>query len=193
VFLERLLGLKTIIISYYYSANLTISINVASLLSKQGKDICIVNYDKIRWNLYPYDMDFSPNCSPQSEIIVFEAESESEIPKNFRLVTTFKNLKIDGIKVKINKVDTNLYKALFNDEEYFFKIINGKIEDYEIDNVDKEILNIISNLGSPCNLTDVINISSKKLNMSRDKIREELQFLTQLGKIKIQHKIIELL
>ncbi len=193
MFLERLLGLKTIIISYYYSANLTISINVASLLSKQGKDICIVNYDKIRWNLYPYDMDFSPNCSPQSEIIVFEAESESEIPKNFRLVTTFKNLKIDGIKVKINKVDTNLYKALFNDEEYFFKIINGKIEDYEIDNVDKEILNIISNLGSPCNLTDVINISSKKLNMSRDKIREELQFLTQLGKIKIQHKIIELL
>ncbi|AWR94795.1 hypothetical protein [Acidianus brierleyi] len=193
VFLERLLDLKSIIISYYYSINLTIIMNVASLLSKQSKDVCIINYDKIKWDFYPYNIDFSLNCSPKSEIIVFEAENEREIPKNFRLVTTYKNLKIDGTKIKIDKVDINLYKSRIDDEEYLFRVINGKIEDYEIRDIDKEILNIITSLGNPCNLTDVINISQKKLNLPRDKIREELQFLIQIGKIKIHNKIIELI
>jgi len=167
--------------------------NVAYLLSKQGKDICIINYDKIKWNFYPYNIDFSINCSPNSEIIVFEAENESEIPKNFRLVTTYKNLKIDGTKIKIDKIDINLYKSKIDDKEYLFRLINGKIEDYEIGDIDKEILNIIASLGNTCNLTDVINISQKKLNLSREKIREELQFLIQIGKIKIHNKIIELI
>ncbi len=193
MFLERLLELKSIITSYYYYINLAIIMNVASLLSKENKDICIINYDKIKWDFYPYDIDFSLNCSPRSEIIVFEAESEKEIPKNFKLITTYKNLKVDGIKIKIDKIDVNLYKSRIDDKEYLFRVINGKIEDYEIGDIDKEILNIISSLGNPCNLTDVINISQKKLNLPRDKIREELQFLIQIGKIKIHNKIIELI
>ncbi|EWG08032.1 MAG: hypothetical protein ASUL_00220 [Candidatus Aramenus sulfurataquae] len=193
VFLEALLGKRVFVHSYYYSVNLVIALNFAEMLSKNGKKVCIFNYGKIKWEFFPYQLELKLDCSPGSEVIVFEAESEKEVPENFALVTSYRNLKVNGEKVNVEKVDANLFKATVEGETYLFKIVEGRIVDYEMGDLQRNLLELIKELGSPCSLTDVVNIASRRFNASRDKVREELQFLVNVGKIKVKNKVIELL
>ncbi len=193
MFLEALLGKRTFVHSYYYSVNLAIALNFAEMLSKNGKKVCIFNYGKIKWEFFPYELNLNLDCSPGSEVIVFEAESEKEVPEDFALVTSYKSLKIRATRVDVEKVDVNLFKATIDGDSYLFKLVEGRLVDYEVSELQKGILDLIRELGSPCSLTDVVNIASRRFNASRDKVREELQFLVNLGKIRVKNKVIELL
>ncbi|ARM76297.1 hypothetical protein [Acidianus manzaensis] len=188
MFLENIIDNSSLIISYYYSVNLTILMNFASILhKKRNKNICIANYGKIKWEFYPYEIDFPIRCDENSALLIFEAESEKEIPdKKFSLITSYKNLKIDAIKIKIDKTSNNLYKAIVKDNVIsLFKINEGKIIEERLDNTYTEILNIINDLGGTCDLKDLLNISSKKLNTTKEEIKEKLLFLKEINKIEI--------
>ncbi len=194
VFLERLLYAKSLVISYYYSANLTLLINFASLYHKKtGKNICIGNFGKIKWEFYPKDIDFPIKCDENSAFLVFEAESESEIPEKFIFATSFKNLDVNAIKVRIEKFGYNEYKAIIKDEIIPFKIINGEIKEIKLASDYVELLNIINELGGECEMKDLLNIASKRLSVPREEVKEKLLFLKEINKIDIEGKKIRII
>ncbi|AWR97589.1 hypothetical protein DFR86_08530 [Acidianus sulfidivorans JP7] len=196
MFLDNLVDNSSLIISYYYSVNLTILMNYASILhKKRNKNICIANYGKIKWEFYPYEIDFPIRCDENSAMLVFEAESEKEIPEKFSLATSYKNLRINAIKIQIEKIDNNLYKAISKGNIIsVFKINEGKITEQQMDNIYAEILYIIKDLGGTCDLRDLLNISSKKLEIPKEEIKERLLFLKEINKIEIEkNKTIRLI
>lgn len=194
MFLEKLIDKHTLVVSYYYTANLTLLLNFASILHrKKGTYICIANYGKIKWELYPYELDFPIKCDDNASLLVFEAESEREVPEKFVLVTSYKNLKINATKVRIEKINSRIYKAIFEDYIEAFKINNGRIEEVKLDDALTEILRIISELGEEVELKDVVNIVSKKLELTKEEVREKLLFLQELNKIEIKDKKIRLI
>lgn len=194
MFLEELLDKRSLIISYYYSINLTLLLNFASLLyKKKGSHICIINYGKIKWEFYPYEINFPVKCDENASVLVFEAESEKEVPEKFNLVTSYKNLKINAVKVKVEKIDASTYKAILDDYVEMFKINQGKIEEVKLDNTLTELIKIISELGSETELKDVVNIASKRLELTKDEVREKLLFLQELNKIEIKDKKVKII
>lgn len=193
MFLERLLDKKSLVISYYYSVNLILLMNFASLYyRKTGKNVCIGNFGKIKWELYPKDVDFPIICDENSALLVFEAESESELPEKFIFATSYKNLKVNAVKVRVEKFDQNTYRAIIEDEIIPFKITKGEINEVRLTDEHNELLNIIKELGGECEMKDLVNIASKRLNIPRDEVRERLLFLKEIDKIEIDGKKIRL-
>ncbi|PVU75621.1 hypothetical protein DDW13_04740 [Acidianus hospitalis] len=194
VFLERLLDKKSLVISYYYSVNLTLLMNFASLYyRKTGKSICIGNFGKIKWEFYPKDVDFPIKCDENSAFLVFEAENENELPEKFIFATSYKNLKVNAIKVRVEKFEYNTYKAIIEDEIIPFKIVKGEINEIKLANDYTELLNIIKELGGECEMRDLVNIASKRLNIPRDEVKEKILFLKEIDKIDIEGKKIKLI
>ncbi|WP_369609990.1 hypothetical protein [Sulfurisphaera javensis] len=160
-------------------------LNIADYLFKKGKDICIFNFDKIKWEFYPYDINFTMKCNEKSENIVFEADDESEIPPNFLIVTSIKRLNLGIPVIEIEKIDQNLYKMNISDKIYLFRIIEGKIIEEKIKGLSEEIIQLLKEYGE-LSLKEIIDILSHKTRNSRDNIRKEIYFLKDLGIIQIK-------
>jgi len=129
-------------------------------------------------------------CDETSYIIVFDPENEFELPIKYNLVTsaTKINGKFDEI-IKIDKVLSNLYKAENKSGNIFlFKITNDRIIEEQLKPIYEEILDLLKEFGGEASLTDIVNIISKRHNMSRDSVRDELVFLKNLGLIDIKNK-----
>lgn len=183
--LEELISKKRLIRSYYYLAKLILVINIAEYLSSKGKDVCIFNIDKIKLEYYNFSLNFNLKCNERSENIIFEAEDESEVPINFLIVTSTKKLNLGIPTSEIFKVDQNLYRINIDENILLFRIVNGKIVEEKIKNVDEEIVNLLREYGE-LTLKEIVDIVSRKTNNSRDSIRKEIYFLKDIGIIEIK-------
>ncbi|NON62599.1 hypothetical protein [Acidianus sp. RZ1] len=184
---------ETLFVSYYYSLNLITLFEVsASIAKKENQEICIANFGKIIWDFYPWEIPFKISCTPSSVLVVFEAEKEIDIPEKFRFATSSKPLKVGKFKANAIKKGNNIYNIfLSNGKQYSVRMINGKLIEIKLERDEEELLKIIDELGGEANIKEVIAIAERRLEESKEKIREKLQFLTQLEKIEIkQGKIV---
>jgi len=183
---EDLLQTKRLIKSYYYYPKLVLVINIAEYLYSKGRDVCIFNFDKIKWEYYPYNLNFHMKCNERSENIIFEAEDESEIPNNFSLVTSIKKLNLGIPQSEIQKLDQNLFKINIDNKIYLFRIIEGKIVEEKIKGLSEEFINILREYNE-LSLKEIVDILYHKTNSSRDNIRKEIYFLKDIGVIEIKN------
>ncbi|WP_168065387.1 hypothetical protein [Sulfolobus sp. S-194] len=183
---KELTQTKRLIKSYYYYPKLVLVINIAQYLYNKGHDVCIFNFDKIKWEYYPYDLNFHMKCTEKSENIIFEVEDESQIPNNFTLVTSIKKLNL-GIPVsEIQKLDQNLFKINIDNKIYLFRIIDGKIVREKIKGLSEEIINLLKEYNE-LSLKEVVEIIYHKTKSSRDNIRKEIYFLKDIGIVEIKN------
>ncbi|EHP68759.1 MAG: hypothetical protein RXS23_00910 [Metallosphaera yellowstonensis] len=187
MFLEELLTGRHLLVSYYYSVNVAIISSIARELSRRGFSVCIVNLEKMRfWERVEV------KCEPGARVLVFDAESESEVPQDYLLVTSTMNLNLEGVKrYKIKKVQGNIYRAE-GEATYYFKVNQGRVEDYELSQGDL-LVDILRELGGEATLKDLVNIYSHRSGKGREKVREELGLLARLGKIEIRGGKVRLL
>ncbi|AWR99774.1 hypothetical protein [Metallosphaera hakonensis] len=189
MFLEELASRRHLVLSYFYTVNLTLVLSLARLLESRGEEVCIIHDERIRWNLAPFTVNLK--CSPNSVNLVFEAESELEVPKDFLLVTSNRNLKLhDATTLRLSKVKEGIFMALGEGAKFTFRISANGVEDYEERKSD--VIKILEELGGEATLQDIVNISSKRLNLSREMVREELGFLARTGKIVIKKNVVRL-
>lgn len=188
----KILEKPRLIRSYYYSLNLLLVIKAAERLYSEGKKPCIINIDKIKWEFYPYDVNFKQICEEDSENIVFEAEKVSEIPLKFRLVTTTKNFNLDCEKTTIEKIGINLYKMILDGEPVIFRVENGKLVERVLNNIEEEIINLLEENGGQLSIKEVVDIVSHRLRTSKDNVRNELALLKSIGKIEIEKGVVSL-
>lgn len=188
MFIDELVVGKHLIVSYYYSVNLRLTLTLAKLLKDRGEEVCILNEHKIKWNLAPFTVEF--NCSESSVNLVFEAESELEVPKNYLFVTSSRKLNLPGAKTfHIKKISEVAFLAYSEEARFSFKIGKDTIEEFE---QGEDLIKILKDLGGEATLRDLVNISSKKLNLPKEKVREEVSFLINTGKISVAKNFIRL-
>jgi hypothetical protein len=176
---------RILIYSYFIRVRVILILNVIEKL--KNEHICIINYDRL---LKIINKEVEQKCDETSYIIVFDPENEFELPIKYNLVTsaTKINGKFDEI-IKIDKVLSNLYKAENKSGNIFlFKITNDRIIEEQLKPIYEEILDLLKEFGGEASLTDIVNIISKRHNMSRDSVRDELVFLKNLGLIDIKNK-----
>lgn len=176
---------RILIYSYFIRVRVILILNVIEKL--KNEHICIINYDRL---LKIINKEVEQKCDETSYIIVFDPENEFELPIKYNLVTSAAKIngKFDEI-IKIDKVLSNLYKAENKSGNIFlFKIANNHIVEEQLKPVYEEILDLLKEFGGEASLTDIVNIISKKHNMSRDSVRDELVFLKNLGLIDIKNK-----
>ncbi|MEM4746564.1 MAG: hypothetical protein QXF40_04340, partial [Metallosphaera sp.] len=78
----------------------------------------------------------------------------------------------------------------YSEEARFsFKIGKDTIEEFE---QGEDLIKILKDLGGEATLRDLVNISSKKLNLPKEKVREEVSFLINTGKISMAKNFIRL-
>ncbi|BCU71357.1 hypothetical protein [Stygiolobus caldivivus] len=181
----KILEKPRLIRSYYYSVNLVIIINAAQRIYSQGKKPCIINFDKIKWEFYPYDINFKQICEEESENLVFEAEKVSEIPIRFRLITSVKNFNLGCEVNTIEKIGNNLYKLRLTDDTIIFHVKDGKLIERVLNPLEEEILRLLNENNGRMSMKEVVDITSYKLGISKESVRNELAFLRSLGKIEI--------
>ncbi|MCG2909990.1 MAG: hypothetical protein L7G92_05395 [Stygiolobus sp.] len=189
--IDEILKKPRLVQSYYYSINLLITIKSAERLYEQGSKVCIQGFDKIKWEFYPFEIKFKQECESGAELIVFEAEKESEVPIKFRLVTSYRPLKLGVDIIKIEKIQLNLYRTSIDGNLFMFRIFNGEIKEENLSSEDNEILSLVREYGE-IPLKDLINIISGKTSSSKDHIRKELFFLKEVGLIEIENGIVSL-
>ncbi|QKQ99532.1 hypothetical protein GWK48_03205 [Metallosphaera tengchongensis] len=188
MFLEELLSGKHLIVSYYYSVNLSITFSIARELTRRGEKVCILNQEKIKWNLVPFSVDLT--CDQGSVNMVFEADSENQVPPNYLLVTSIRELKLpDSRKFKVTKVDANSFLAIGEGTRFLFRLNHGVIEDVQERD---DVIQILRELGGEATLQDLVNISSRKLRRSKEEIREELSHLVKIGRVEIKKSRVRL-
>lgn len=176
---------RILIYSYFIRVRVILILNVIEKL--KNEHICIINYDRL---LKIINKEVEQKCDETSYIIVFDPGNEFELPIKYNLVTSAAKIngKFDEI-IKIDKVLSNLYKAENKSGNIFlFKIANNHIVEEQLKPVYEEILDLLKEFGGEASLTDIVNIISKKHNMSRDSVRDELVFLKNLGLIDIKNK-----
>lgn len=189
--IEELLSKPRVIKSYYYSVNLAIVMNSASYLYHKGKDVCIFNFDKIKWEFYPYEIDFKMNCNENSENIIFEAEDESEVPVRFALVTSIKRLNLGVPISEITKIDNNLYRINIDGKVHLFRLLNGKIIEENISRREEEIISLLKEYGE-LTIKEVVDIIARKTRSNRDEVRKDLYFLKEIGIVEINEGKVSL-
>ncbi|BDB97369.1 hypothetical protein SACC_03860 [Saccharolobus caldissimus] len=176
---------RILIYSYFIRVRVILILNIIEKL--KNEHICIINYDRL---LKIINKEVEQKCDETSYIIVFDPENEFELPIKYNLVTsaTKINGKFDEI-IKIDKVLSNLYKAENKSGNIFlFKITNDRIIEEQLKPIYEEILDLLKEFGGEASLSDIVNIISKRHNMSRDSVRDELVFLKNLGLIDIKNK-----
>ncbi|MDT7872046.1 hypothetical protein WIW89_08350 [Stygiolobus sp. CP850M] len=191
--IERILQKPRLIKSYYYGVNLVIVINAAEKLYAEGKKPCIINFDKIKWEFYPYEIKFKMFCDNDSENLVFEAEKVSEIPLKFRLVTSAKVFNINCDIATVERIGNNLYKILLDGEVLTFQVKEGKLTERAMNRIDEEILNLLNENGGTMTVKELVDIISFKLRVSKDYVRNELAFLKTSGKVEIEKSTVKLI
>ncbi|WP_338600559.1 hypothetical protein V6M85_12195 [Sulfolobus tengchongensis] len=179
-----------LIYSFYINVKIVLIYNIAQKLLESKTDICIVNYEKF---LKFSERQIIQSCNDTSYVIVFEVEKTSELPPRYNLVTSSVKLNKDfNDIIRIDKISTNLYKALNSSGELFlFSVINGEVVEKTLKTVHEEIIQFLREFGGEVQINDVVSIISRKYNISRDNVRVELAFLKDLGLIEIRNgKII---
>lgn len=91
--------------------------------------------------------------------------------------------------VKIEKISQSMYKAKNKAGNMFlFKIVNDNIVEESLKPLQETIVSLLKEYGGEVDMSDVVNIISKKYGLSKDATRQELLFLKQLGILDIKNK-----
>ncbi|WP_218258671.1 hypothetical protein [Saccharolobus shibatae] len=178
---------KVLLQSYHMNVKIALIYDIAQRLYKDRVSICIINYEKF---LKLSGREIDQRCDEDSYVIVFEAEGPSDLPMRYNLVTSFVKINryFDDI-LKIDKVSTNLYKAQNNAGDLFiFSVINGEIIERKLRPIHEDIINFLKEYGGEVEIKDLINIISKKYEISRDNVRVELALLKELGIIEVKDR-----
>ncbi|BCS91633.1 hypothetical protein [Metallosphaera javensis (ex Sakai et al. 2022)] len=189
MFLEELASGKHLIVSYYYTASLTITLTLARLLRQRGEEVCIINEDRIRWNLAPFPVDLK--CGPRSVNLVFDAMSESEVPSSYLLVTSSRHLRLPSAReFKLTRINDGIYMATGEGTKFLFKVSNAGVED--VDYEKSSVLSVLEDFGGTALLGELVDAASQRLKMPKEQVREEIAFLIRIGKVRTRKNVIEI-
>ncbi|BBD73987.1 hypothetical protein HS1genome_2376 [Sulfodiicoccus acidiphilus] len=187
--LELLASRKSLVRSYFYSVNLMLLFKVGAILAKTN-DVCIINEHKIRWNLAPV-LEFNPRCVEGAKLLVFEAESELEVPQEFWLATSPKRLKLQADVVEVVKLSDGSFKATLANELFNFRISGGQLLELKMGSDEAEVLRLLEEWGGEAELKDVVAVASKRCGMTRDAVREVVWRLKEKGYLDLIGRLVK--
>ncbi len=189
MFLEELASGKHLLVSYYYTASLTVTLSLARLLTQRGEEVCIVNEDRVKWNIAPFSVEL--RCTPKSVNLVFEAMSEAEVPPNYLLVTSTRHLRLPGAReLKVSRINDGIFMAVGEGSKFLFKVTNTGVEDVNYEK--SSVLSVLEDFGGTALLGELVEAASRKLNMPKEQVREEIAFLIRIGKLRARRNLIEI-
>ncbi|AGE71486.1 hypothetical protein [Sulfolobus acidocaldarius] len=188
---QEILEEPSLIFSYYNNVKIVILLNLIKHLRSMGKEICIVNLEKIKPDVLP--PDFHSVCNEKSEVIVYEAEDEKEVPVKFTVIISSKKLKLGVRMIQIDKLGENLYKMKINNNVlHLFRVLNDyTIKEEQIGDVENEILKLLREY-QQMSMREIVQIIAHKTNSSREEVRNKLYFLKTIGAVEIKEGIVSL-
>ncbi len=180
---------STVIYSYYKLVDTAIIVNVGRAVHGEGKDVCIVNGDKLMKNV---ELDFPLQCNENSVVLAYEVEDNALVPSRFFVLTTFdRRLKFKNVtEISIDKIGQNLYFASA-EEGFRFRVIDGNLVDVYLNSVEKEILSYLGEFGDST-IREICDILSPRVKSSRDEIRQTLFQMKKMGMINIEGNQVSL-
>jgi len=184
-YILSLRGNRILVVSYFINVKVNLIYNIIKKLN--NSNICIINFEKL---IKIVDFSIEQSCNESSYVIVFEPKGEDDLTMRYDLViSTFEIKAVFDEILKIEKISQSMYKAKNKAGDMFlFKIVNGNIVEESLKPLQETIVSLLKEYGGEVDMSDVVNIISKKYGLSKDATRQELLFLKQLGILDIKNK-----
>lgn len=189
---EELLREPTLVVSYYSSASIALIFSAWEELGGQGREVCVVNFDRIPKELLSVAPNYPLRCSESSENLVYMAQKPSEVPLRFRLVTAIKRVIEDVRWARVDKVDGNLYRLWTGNQVHLFRVVDWRVKDEPLPPLSAAIIEVLEEYGGSLPYKDVVLIVSGKAKASREQVRNGLAFLKSLGVLEIENGNVSL-
>ncbi|MGC9105943.1 MAG: hypothetical protein ACP5HQ_05940 [Thermoprotei archaeon] len=190
--IEELLKEPTLVVSYYTSASIAILFSAWEALASQGKEVCVINLDKLPKDVPLNYPNYQPRCSETSENLVYAAERPSEVPVRFRLAISVRRILEDVRWGRVEKVENNLFRLWLDDEVYLFRVVNERVKDESLPPISKAIIEVLDEYGGRLPMKDVVLIVSGKTRATRDQVRANLALLKNVGLVEIEEGVVSL-
>jgi len=188
---EELLREPTLVVSYYSSASIALIFSAWEELGGQGREVCVVNFDRIPKELLSVAPNYPLRCSERSENLVYMAQKPSEVPLRFRLVTAIKRV-IEDVGGLGSTRWREPVQALDGEPGSPFQSSRLEGKDEPLPPLSAAIIEVLEEYGGSLPYKDVVLIVSGKAKASREQVRNGLAFLKSLGVLEIENGNVSL-